>query len=112
MTENRKKAAQRIAKCLALAQSENDNEAEAALRQAKPLMKKFQLTETDVAASFVNEGDTRISTQKTPPYIEGLSRAVADIFGCEALISRRGTKNNTMRFIGVGAKAELASYTF
>lgn len=112
MTEDRKKDAQRIAKCLALAQSENTNEAQAALRHANALMQKFQLTETDVAASFVNESDTRISTQKTPPYIEGLSRVVANVFGCEALMSRRGTKNNTMRFIGVDAKAELASYTF
>lgn len=114
MTDDRKKAAQRIAKCRALAQSENANEAESALRQAKALMQKFQLTETDVAVSFVNESDARISTQKTPPYIESLSRVVANVFGCEALISGRGTKANTIRFIGRDrdAKAELAGYTF
>jgi len=94
MTGDRKKAAQRIA----MAQSKNANEAQAAFRQAKALMQECQLTETDVAASFVNEGDTRISTPKTPPYIASLSLVIANVFGYETLISGRGT-NNTIKFV-------------
>ena len=99
MTGDRKKAAQRIA----MAQSKNANEAQAAFRQANALMQKCQLTETDVAASFVNEGDTQISTPKTLPYIKRLLRTIANVCGCEALISRRCT-NSTIKFVTYAIK--------
>jgi hypothetical protein len=49
---NRKKIADKIAKCLALATSENPTEAATANRQAIALMSQYNLTSRDVAAAL------------------------------------------------------------
>ncbi|MEQ1638559.1 MAG: DUF2786 domain-containing protein [Methylococcales bacterium] len=113
MIENYKKIAEKIAKCLALAQSENANEAEAALRQAKALMEKYNLTASDVAASKVSECDSKTSSKKRPSaHIANLALVVADVFGCEVLTTKYHADKTAIRFIGVLAKPEMASYTF
>ncbi len=113
MTDNSKKIAEKIAKCLALAQSENANEAESALRQAKALMQKYHLTAMDVAASKVNEHEFKTSTKNTPAlYIAALAKVIASVFGCEVIAAKYLTDKTAMRFIGIGSKPELAGYTF
>lgn len=113
-----KKIASKIAKCLALTGSDNPGEAEAAKRQAEALMKKYNLTTDDVAASQVREEAADMKSRYKPPlYIAALSSIIADAFGCEVVCSvgfdHLFIKRNTViRFIGVGVKPELAAYTF
>lgn len=112
MDEATKKAAKKIAKCLALAQSGNAHEAEAALRQAKALMLKYRLTEVDATISAVNERDSSTTAIQIPFYVSGLARTVGDFFGCAVLSCRNGIEKALVRFVGVGIKPELAGYTF
>lgn len=119
MTENElKKIAAKIAKCLALAASDNPAEAEAAKRQADALMKKYNLTSGDVAAADVHEEsvDTR-AVHRPPVYLSRLANVIATAFGCEAVNSLGfdygiAKQNTRIRFMGLGIKPELAAYTF
>ncbi|MGZ8171834.1 MULTISPECIES: DUF7168 domain-containing protein [Methylobacter] len=115
MTDNElKKIAGKIAKCLALANSDNAAEAEAAKRQAAALMNKYNLTTGDVAASQVHEKTSKAGGKFTPPkHLVQLSAIIADAFGCESVFgSGCGYRDSLMYFIGPGIKPELAAYTF
>ena len=112
MDEATKKAAKKIAKCLALAQSGNDHEAEAALRQAKALMEKYRLTEMDAATSVVTETEAVTSAIKVPFYVSWLGAIIADCFGCEMIQRRSDFDKARVVFIGVNPKPDLAGYTF
>ncbi len=78
-----KKIALKIAKCLALATSDNPAEAESAKRQANLLMRKYNLTVGDVAAADVHEEaiDTK-GPYKIPVYLSQLAFIIANAFGC------------------------------
>jgi hypothetical protein len=109
-----KKIATKIAKCLALAASDNPAEAEAAKRQADALMAKYNLTSGDVAASQVHEKTSKAGGKYNPPqYMTQLSAVIAQAFGCGPVFSSGGGYNDSlMYFIGPGIKPELATYTF
>lgn len=109
-----KKIATKIAKCLALATSDNPAEAEAGERQANALMNKYNLTSDDVAASQVHEKTSKAGGKFNPPlYMTRLSAIIADAFGCGPVFSSGGGYNDSlMYFIGPGIKPELAAYTF
>jgi hypothetical protein len=109
-----KKIAAKIAKCLALATSDNPAEAEAAKRQADALMRKYSLTTADVQAAQANESKINTGGKYRPPvYICKLASIIARAFGCETLSgSGCGVLSSQMIFIGVGIKPELAGYTF
>jgi hypothetical protein len=115
MTANElKKIASKIAKCLALAASNNPAEAEAAKRQAEALMKKYNLTSDEVAASQVSVQDAKTGGKTRPPlYLCQLAKIIADAFGCEGVArTGGGWLESRITFIGLGIKPELASYTF
>jgi hypothetical protein len=114
MNDELKKAAAKIAKCLALAASDNPAEAEAAKRQAEALMKKYNLNGEQVAAAQVTEQQSKTGGKHRPPlYFCQLAAIVADAFACEAIASPGGGyKESCMIFIGLGCKPELAGYTF
>ncbi len=109
-----KKIALKIAKCLALANSDNAAEAETAKRQANALMEKYNLTNGDIAAANVHEKHSKSGGMYNPPlYLCSLSNVVARAFGCEAVFqSGGGWRDSVIKFIGIGIKPELASYTF
>jgi len=109
-----KKIALKIAKCLALANSDNAAEAETAKRQAETLMAKYNLTSGDIAAANVHEKHSKSGGKYNPPlYLCSLSNVVARAFGCEAVFqSGGGWRDSVMKFIGIGIKPELAAYTF
>jgi Protein of unknown function (DUF2786) len=109
-----KRIAKRIAKCLALAISDNPHEAAAAKRQAEALMKKYHLTHEDVAATQVNEFQCQMSSRYRPPfYIAVLAKTIAQAFACMPIAqSGRGYHQSRIRFLGAGYKPELAGYTF
>jgi hypothetical protein len=110
MNDELKKAAAKIAKCLALAASDNPAEAEAAKRQAEALMKKYNLNGEQVAAAQVTEQQSKTGGKHRPPlYFCQLAAIVADAFACEAIASPGGGyKESCMIFIGLGCKPELA----
>lgn len=109
-----KKIASRIAKCLALASSGNPTEADTAKRQAEALMKKYSMTSGDVAAAQVHEQHCKTGSKNKPPvYLCGLAGIIATAFGCEVVIAPGGGwKDSCMKFLGLGIKPELATYTF
>jgi len=109
-----KKAAAKIAKCLALAASDNPAEAEAAKRQADALMKKYNLTSGEVAAASVSEYSSQTGGENRPPiYISQLACLIAEAFGCNAIAQTGGAlMKSRIIFIGLGIKPELAGYTF
>ncbi|MCK9606224.1 MAG: DUF2786 domain-containing protein [Methylomonas sp.] len=109
-----KKIATKIAKCLALATSDNPGEAAAAKRQADALMKKYNLTSGEVAAADVHEKSADIGSPYRPPvYLSHLANVIAEAFGCGGVFHRGFLMENTCaNFFGLGIKPELAAYTF
>lgn len=109
-----KKIAAKIAKCLALAASDNPAEAEAAKRQADALMKKYNLTSGDVAAAEVHEEAISLGSPYRPPiYLGQLAVLIAKAFGCGTHGDLGFCSTPTrFRFYGLGIKPELAAYTF
>ncbi len=113
-TQELKKIAEKIAKCLALGESTNPHEAETAQRQAKALMEKYSLSSSDVAAAPVHERTSKTGTRfNTPLYLCTLASITARAFSCDAINSPGGGyQGSVIKFLGVGAKPELAAYTF
>ena len=109
-----KKIATKIAKCLALATSNNPGEAEAAQRQANALMQKYNLSSSDIAASTVHEKTSKTGGKFNPPvHLVRLSGLIAKAFGCGSAFESGGGFNDSLNyFIGPGIKPDLASYTF
>lgn len=110
---NNKKIVDKICKCLRLSESSNANEAALALRQASRLMKKHGITDSQVLAAEMSEYATQIGEQYTPPFWAlALANLVADAFECRYLISRCYGRRPEFRFIGLGIKAEVATYSY
>jgi len=109
-----KRIAEKIAKLLALAASDNPTESATAKRQAQALKDKYNLTSSDVAASQVREQHSKTGSKNNPPlYLCGLARIISKAFGCESIISPGGGwLDSQIKFLGLGIKPELASYTF
>lgn len=110
--EDRKKALDKIKKCLRLSSSANENEAAAALRQARKLMSMYHITDDDVLASEASEASANARCNYNPPMWENaLAQLVADAFQCKVFFAaswRRGT----WRFVGCGAAPELSQFAF
>lgn len=111
-----KKIANKIAKCLAMSNSDNPAEAEAGRRQAEAMMKKHGLTTESIAASQVKENYVKTGAHKPPLYVIKLATVVARAFGCQmtSLLNYKtwDKDENHMYFFGFGVKPELATYTF
>lgn len=112
--EELKKIASKIAKLLALATSDNANEAATARRQAQAMMDKYNLTQGDVAAAAVYEKAAKTNSKHQPPlYLSHLALLVCRAFGCEVVAQNGGgCLDSSMLFMGLGIKPELAAYTF
>ncbi|MCK1791188.1 DUF2786 domain-containing protein [Pseudomonas violetae] len=101
------KALDKIKKLLRLAASDNPHEAAAAMRQARALMEKYRLEESDVHLSEVYECAARSGSKMTPPQWEAnLAGVVTKAYACKILFM---AGVGEWRFIG--EMAELASYT-
>lgn len=117
---NREQALEKIKKCLALSRSSNVHEAAAAMRQAQKLMAQHQLTEETVSFADVLESKVPTSAAELRPWESSLAGLVAHVFGCEHFCTQRWVRSggSVLRgkvnfvFIGVGAAAEVASYTY
>ena len=111
--KNNKKIIDKICKCLRLSESSNPNEAALALRQATSLMKKYGVSDEQMISVDINECATQVGEQYTPPYWAlALANLVAEAFQCRNLISRCYGRRPEIRFIGLGFKAEVATYSY
>lgn len=114
---NNDRIIEKIKKCLSLAKSSNPNEAATALRQAHKLMELHNLSMSDLRMSDIVEVDAKGFGSKSVKWEAQLQCAVAQCFGCEALLSSRWNRNLRKRenyciFAGVKHKAEIAAYAF
>jgi len=108
-----KKIIDKICKCLRLSESGNPNEAALALRQATSMMKKYGISDAQVLAADVTESVTQAGERYNPPFWAlALANLVADAFQCRNLISRQYGRRPEFRFIGLGFKSEVATYSY
>ena len=111
--KNNKKIIDKIYKCLRLSESGNPNEATLALRQATSMMKKYGISDAQVMAAEVTEGVTQAGERYNPPFWAlALANLVAEAFQCRNLISRQYGRRPEFRFIGLGFKTEVATYSY
>ena len=111
--KNNKKIIDKIYKCLRLSESGNPNEAALALRQATSMMKKHGISDAQVLAAEVSESATQAGKHFNPPFWAlALANLVAEAFECRNLITRQYGRQPEFRFIGLGYKAEVATYSY
>lgn len=116
MTRN--EAIEKIRKCLALAQSDNPGEREAALRQANKLMAQHAVEMADVHAAAVECERIGTGVVQVPAWMHRLAGACARAFDCDLLVRQvprglgvLGLKSD-FDFIGIGPAAGIASYAY
>lgn len=110
---DKERALKRIRKCLALSNSDNPNEAAAAMRQARALMQRFNLTDQSVAASAVDEVSVAATTSRRPPMWEmWLVNLVGTEFQCSTLRQWDNQRRISWVFLGTGDRATIAAYVF
>lgn len=113
----------KIKKCLALASSDNPNEAATALRQANALMAAHGVTAAQITMADIGESEAKSRTmaRSKPAHWEmALASVVGRAFGCQLMLRRsptykgvRDEKNDgAYIFVGIKAQAKIASYTF
>ncbi|PHS48667.1 MAG: hypothetical protein COB05_05355 [Marinobacter sp.] len=98
---DKEKILNKIKKCMALGESANENEAAAALRQARKLMDKHGVTESHVGLAEYGEQQTDIGYRRFPGWVTALAAVVGTAFQCSAYTSWRsvdyvGRKENTV----------------
>ncbi|MYE01624.1 MAG: DUF2786 domain-containing protein [Alphaproteobacteria bacterium] len=105
---DRRNAAEKVRKCLALAESSEPHEAAAALRQAQALMRRHGLTDADVEQARVRSDRSEGRCASRPPrWLVLLTNTVGGAFGA---IPVHG--DGAVRFVSIGERASLASYAF
>jgi hypothetical protein len=113
-------ALKKIRKCLALAGSNNEHEAAAAMRQAHALMKKHGLNESSVHLSEIGERGVKATGSTGIQSWEAyLAATIAEAFGLKSAFQsgdynfrtgRRG--RGSILFIGPDARITVASYCY
>lgn len=113
MNRDNERALEKIKKCLALSESSNPHEAQAALRQARKLMDKFHLDFSDVDASRAQEYEFRIGDGRRAPavWVRMLGNTVGTSMGCVTFF-RHGPLGQSIIYIGETGNAELAGYAY
>jgi hypothetical protein len=102
----------KIRKCLALAQSANEFEAAAALRQAQKLMLAHGISDADVEFADIQEAATRAGAFRSPARWEAdLACIIAQAFAC-ATYFRCSNRKGSWVFVGVSPSGEIACYAF
>ncbi len=110
---DRQKVLGKISKCLRLSESCNPNEAAAALRQARNLMKKYHVSDDQIQTLLVEEESAHNGIEFNPPFWAlALSDIVAHAFDCRVLIARCFGRQPEYRFIGMDCSPHVATYTF
>lgn len=102
----------KIQKCLSLAQSGNEHEASAALRQARKLMDLHQVSDAEMLAAGVAEARGKSGAIRSPAMWENhLAGYIAKVFGCRLIFSQ-GWSESEWLFIGCPPSHQVAGYSF
>ncbi|WP_306602511.1 DUF2786 domain-containing protein [Azonexus sp.] len=111
---DKRKAIEKIKKCLALSKSANEHEAAAALRHAQKLMAEFKVADLDIEASRASDAKAKSGVTSTPPLWENLlASVVAESFACRLVFAPGwSSRRAEWLFIGCGASPEIAQYAF
>jgi hypothetical protein len=103
---------EKIRKLLALSNSANEHEAALAAGHAQRLLSEHNLAMADIKAvntpNTADKVDTSVS-KTLPKWMRHLSAGVSSAFDCQAI---HHPATGKMTFIGVGADAQVAAYTF
>jgi len=113
----------KIKKCLALASSDNPNEAATALRQANALMAAHGVTAAQITMADIGESEAKSRTMarsKPAQWEMFLASVVGKAFGCQLMLKRlptnKGVRENwndgAYIFVGIKAQTQIAAYTF
>ena len=103
---------EKIKKLLALANSSNEFEAALAAAHAQRLLSAHNLAMADIEGSHKPDKADKIEIEATktlPKWFRHLSAGVSNAFDCQVI---HQPSKGTMSFIGVGADAHIAAYTF
>lgn len=104
---DKKRALEKIKKCFALADSNNNaNEAARALKQAHALMDRFAIESLDIQDSEIKYQRREHGFHAVPTWHKMLCYTIAQCFGCTHVYSKI---NDT--FIGPDEKPQIAEYT-
>ncbi|MDR0249914.1 MAG: DUF2786 domain-containing protein [Burkholderiales bacterium] len=102
---------EKIKKCLALGASQNPHEAAAAMRQARALMEKHQVSDGDLFMADVKESMARARAADRPAMWEAiLAATVAEAYSCRIIFQPMFSPKKG-KHVFIGEMAELASYT-
>jgi hypothetical protein len=102
----------KIKKLLALANSSNEHEAALAASHAQRLLSEHNLAMADIEAVHKPDKADQVETsvsKSLPKWMRHLSAGVSSAFDCQAI---HHPATGKMTFIGVGADAQVAAYTF
>ncbi|AMG31804.1 DUF2786 domain-containing protein [Grimontia hollisae] len=112
MSEAKRKALKKIAKCLELSNSANINEAAQAIKMAQRLMKKYGLDQDDI--DFISMGKTTSDTLLPSSISDAILKIIRGIntrFGVECVLTNyKGLKK--AEFIGDADRAIFAAFAF
>ncbi|KXF80667.1 DUF2786 domain-containing protein [Enterovibrio coralii] len=112
MSEAKRKALKKIAKCLELSNSSNINEAAQAIKMAQRLMKKYGLDQDDI--DFISMGKTTSETLLPSSISDSILKIIRGIntrFGVECVLTNhKGLKK--AEFIGDADRAIFAAFAF
>lgn len=112
MSETKRKALKKIAKCLELSNSANVNEAAQAIKMAQRLMKKYGLDQDDI--DFISMGKTTAGTLLPASVGDAILKIIRGIntrFGVECVLTNhKGLKK--AEFIGDADRAIFAAFAF
>ncbi|MDD1791714.1 DUF2786 domain-containing protein [Enterovibrio makurazakiensis] len=112
MSDAKRKALKKIAKCLELSNSSNINEAAQAIKMAQSLMKKYGLDQDDI--DFIRMGKTTSETLLPTSISDAILKIIRGIntrFGVECVLTNhKGLKK--AEFIGDADRAIFAAFAF
>jgi len=108
---DKEKALDKIRKLLALAGSDNANEAATALRQAQKMMRMYGIDDDAVELSAVKSEGVTSGRASVPDWLWALAVVVGESFSCRAWIES-GWGQASIHFMGVGANPKIATYAF
>lgn len=103
---------EKIRKLLALSNSCNEHEAALAAAHAQRLLSEHNLAMADIMTEQKPEKADKVETdaaKSLPKWLRHLTAGVSSAFDCQAV---HHPANGKLTFIGVGADAQVAAYTF
>ncbi len=107
------KVTEKVAKLMALSNSNNPNEAAVALARAQKLMQEYQISMDDVTLSSINEQEQTLPTiLRDRMLYTSLGQIIASSFGLEHFYRSFGRVVKSVVFIGPEERVASASYAF